>query len=88
MSIALDYRICGGAWHHGQVAAISNSIVTAISERLSGLRFPTLFLLLIALFLLDLFIPDFVPFVDEILLGIVTLIVGNLKRRREPADDD
>jgi len=70
------------------VAAISNSIVAAISERLAGLRFPTLFILLIALFLLDLFVPDLVPFVDEILLGLATLIVGNLKRRKVPDKTD
>jgi hypothetical protein len=67
------------------MVAPSNPIVTAISGRLAGLRFPALFLLLAGVFLLDLFVPDLVPFVDEILLGVLTLIVGNLKRRRRPA---
>ena len=65
---------------------ISDTVVAAISRRLSGLRFPTLFVLLVGLFLLDLLIPDIVPFVDEILLGILTLIVGNLRRR--PREND
>lgn len=51
---------------------------------LARLRFPTLFLIFAGLFLLDLFVPDFVPFIDELLLGIVTLLLAMLKRRGEP----
>ena len=65
------------------MAAIPSLILTAVTERFSRLRFPTLFLLLVGLFLFDLFIPDFVPLVDELLLGIATLIVGNLTHRRD-----
>ena len=50
----------------------------------AGLRFPTLFLLVAGLFVLDLFIPDLVPFADEILLALGTLLLGSLKRRRSP----
>ncbi len=60
--------------------------MTAVTERLAKLRFPTLFLVLAGLFLLDLAIPDFIPLVDELLLGIATLIVGNLTRRRDDAE--
>jgi hypothetical protein len=51
----------------------------------SGLRFPTLFAVMAGLFLLDLLLPDFIPFVDEILLGLATLFVGALRRRAVPA---
>jgi len=47
----------------------------------AGLRFPTLFGLVAGLFLLDLVLPDLVPFVDEILLGLGTLLLGSLRRR-------
>ncbi len=50
-----------------------------------GLRFPTLFAIAGALFLLDLLIPDFIPFADELLLGLVTLMLAGLKRRKPPA---
>ena len=43
------------------------------------LRFPTLFLITAGLFLFDVVIPDFVPFVDEILLGLGTLILSDRK---------
>ena len=69
------------------MAAFPSLILGAISERLQALRFPTLFLLLAGLFLFDLLIPDFIPFLDELLLGIATLIVGNLTRRRENVED-
>lgn len=36
------------------------------------------------LFVLDLIIPDFIPFIDEILLGLATLILARWKDRRQP----
>lgn len=47
----------------------------------SGLRFPTLFWIAAGLFLLDLLIPDMIPFADELLLGLGTLLLAGLKRR-------
>ena len=46
------------------------------------LRFPTLFLITAGLFLFDVVVPDLVPFVDEILLGLGTLILSSWKRGR------
>lgn len=36
------------------------------------------------LFVLDLIVPDFIPFIDEILLGLATLILARWKDRRQP----
>ena len=47
----------------------------------SGLRFPTLFAICAGLFLVDLVVPDFVPFADEILLALLTLLVGAFRKR-------
>jgi hypothetical protein len=33
------------------------------------------------LFLVDFFVPDLVPFIDEILLGLGTLLLGSLRTR-------
>jgi hypothetical protein len=52
----------------------------------SRLRFPTLFWLVAALFVVDFAIPDIIPFADEILLGLATLLLGNWKRRRQPTE--
>ena len=49
----------------------------------AGLRFPALFMLAATLFVVDLLVPDLIPFLDEILLALATLLLGSLRRRRE-----
>ncbi|HEY5612052.1 MAG TPA: DUF6116 family protein [Lysobacter sp.] len=46
------------------------------------LRYPTLFKITAALFALTVFVPDPIPFVDEILLGLGTLLLANWKNRK------
>jgi hypothetical protein len=48
------------------------------------LRFRTLFLLTAALFAIDTVVPDPIPFVDEILLGLGTLLLASLRKPRRP----
>jgi hypothetical protein len=56
---------------------------TRLIERFaSQLRFPYLFLLVAALFIADLIIPDAIPFIDEILLGLVAVLLGTWKQRK------
>ncbi len=57
------------------------SIVSRLSRYLESLRFPWLLLLATVLFVVNLFIPDALPFVDEILLAVVAIILGKLKRK-------
>ena len=45
------------------------------------LRFPTLFKVTAALFVLSVLIPDPLPLVDEILLGLGTLMLAQWKQR-------
>jgi Family of unknown function (DUF6116) len=52
-----------------------------LRQYLSGLTFPKLFLLFAGLFVLDLFVPDPFPFFDEVVLGILTVMVGMLRNR-------
>jgi hypothetical protein len=59
-----------------------NPIAGALLRFASGLRFPTLFWITAGLFLVDLVIPDMIPFADELLLGLLALLFGSLKRRR------
>ena len=51
---------------------------------LSRLRSWQLFLLAGALFVTDLVVPDPVPLIDEMMLGLATLLLG--KRRRDVID--
>jgi len=53
----------------------------------AGLRYPTLFKLLAALFVVDFFVPDVIPFFDEIVLALGTLLVGALKKKRTGRGD-
>ena len=46
------------------------------------LRYPQLFLLTAAIFGIDLLIPDLLPMVDEILLGLATLALGSMREER------
>lgn len=52
------------------------------------LRFPTLFKITAVLFVVTLFVPDPIPLVDEILLGLGTLLLANWKDRKATIDHD
>ena len=57
------------------------SVTPGMIERLvAGLRFPQLFMLAATLLVVDLLIPDLIPFADEILLGLLTVLLGSLRR--------
>lgn len=62
--------------------AMPNPLVAPLLRWVGRLSYPRLFLLTAALFLVDLVVPDFVPFADELLLGLGTLLLANWKRRR------
>lgn len=70
------------------VASIRNPLVALVARFASKLRYPTLFMLTGALFLLDLVIPDVIPFADELLLGLGTLVLAGLRGRRDGAEPD
>jgi len=57
-------------------------LVTRFASRL---RFPVLFALVAGLFVVDLLVPDVVPFFDEIVLALGTLLLGSLRKRRPEA---
>lgn len=57
-------------------------LVTRFASRL---RFPALFALVGGLFLVDLLVPDLVPFVDEVMLALGTLLLGSWRKRRPEA---
>jgi hypothetical protein len=49
-----------------------------------GLRFRTLTLLTMLLLAVNLAVPDAIPFVDELLMGLAALLLANTRKRREP----
>lgn len=63
---------------------MANPLTNRVLGFLSKLSFPRLFLVTAALFVLDTAIPDLIPFADEILLGLGTLLLGALRKRKAP----
>lgn len=59
-----------------------SSIPSIIVGYASRLRFPVLAALTAAAFLIDLIVPDLVPFIDELVLGLVAVFLGTLRSRR------
>lgn len=52
----------------------------ALMRYATRLRFPKLLAATLAVFALDVIIPDLLPFADEILLGLVSLMLASLRR--------
>jgi hypothetical protein len=61
-----------------------NPITSPLLRWAGGLRFPRLAMITAGLFVADLLVPDFIPFVDEILLGLGTLLLSQLRSRKQP----
>lgn len=57
-----------------------NPVPNRLLGWLDKLSFPRLFAVAAVLFVLDLLIPDVLPFVDEILLGLATMLLARLRR--------
>ncbi len=58
------------------------SMIDIFLKNANQLRFRNLFFLVISLFLVDLLLPDFIPFIDEIILGLLAIILANWKKER------
>ena len=67
---------------------MANPLLAPLLGFFGRLSYPRLFALTVALFALDVLIPDMVPFADELLLGLGTLLLANWKKRKEPGIPD
>lgn len=61
---------------------MSRLFLSPILAWLGRLRNPQLFIVIAALFAIDLWVPDLLPFLDELLLGSLTLWLGSRRRRQ------
>jgi hypothetical protein len=52
----------------------------------AGLRFPYLFLLTAVLFAVNLFVPDALPLADEIIMGLVTLLLASWRKKKSDGE--
>ena len=69
----------------GKVAR--GGLVGAFLRWASRLRFPYMFGLTALLFALNLFIPDVIPMADEVIMGLVTVLLANLRKKPEPGEE-
>lgn len=65
-----------------------NPLLAPVMRFLGRLSYPRLFALTAALFAVDVVVPDVIPFADELLLGLGTLLLANWKRRKQPGAID
>ena len=63
---------------------MANPLLAPVLHFFGRLSYPRLFALTAGLFAFDVVIPDFVPFADELLLGLGTLLLANWKKRKDP----
>lgn len=63
---------------------MANPLVAPILGFLGRLSFPRLFMLAAALWAVNMVVPDFIPFIDELLLGIGTLLLASLRKPKAP----
>jgi hypothetical protein len=70
------------------VFGTKTGVAALLLRHLRGLRFPQLLALTAALFALDLFVPDAVPLIDELLLGLTTLLLASWRRRGEKSQPE
>ncbi len=59
------------------------SFVSMFLTFANKLKFRNLFLIVISLFIADLLVPDFIPLIDEIILGLLAIILANWKDERK-----
>jgi hypothetical protein len=61
-----------------------NPFSEGLSRFFARLRSPVLFVLVALLFAFDLVVPDFIPFVDEILLAGATVMLSRWRKPEPP----
>ncbi len=66
---------------------MANPLVGPLLGFLGRLSYPKLFLLTASLFAIDFIVPDFIPFVDEILLGLGAMLLANWRKKPDSMTD-
>ncbi|MBP7891491.1 MAG: hypothetical protein KAZ58_01155 [Arenimonas sp.] len=59
-------------------------LIAPIVAYFAKLRFPVLFGITVTLFVVNVLIPDFIPFADELILGLTAALLARWKKRKNP----
>jgi len=69
------------------VALARNALLAPVVRWASRRRFPVLFALMLVLLVVNVVVPDPLPFVDEALLALGALLVGRLRKGHRAGDE-
>jgi uncharacterized protein DUF6116 len=69
-------------------AMSSRALIAMFLNFASQLKFRNLFLVVIGLFFFNLLIPDFIPLIDEIILGLLAIVLGSWKSERKKQKEE
>lgn len=58
-------------------------VAALVNKLIPGIRHPWLFAILAGLFAVDLVVPDPIPLLDEVVLGVLTFLVASWRTRQE-----
>ena len=61
----------------------SSPITALVSRLIPGIRYPWLVAILAGLFAIDLVVPDPVPFLDEVVLAVLTFLLASWRTRQD-----
>jgi len=61
----------------------TSPITALVSKLIPGIRYPWLFAILAGLFAIDLVVPDPIPFLDEIVLAVLTFLAASWRTRQD-----
>ena len=65
---------------------LKSPISVLIDRLIPGIRYPWLFAILAGLLAIDLVVPDPVPLLDEVVLGLLTFLAASWRIRKDDAD--
>jgi hypothetical protein len=64
---------------------MGNPVVSWLTGIAAGLRFPWLLAMTVGLLLVDIVVPDLIPFVDEILLSLTAMVLASFRKPKPAA---
>lgn len=59
-----------------------NAVLSRVTRYLESLRFPVLLVVTAIVFMVNVLVPDMLPFIDELLLALVVALLARLKRKK------
>jgi uncharacterized protein DUF6116 len=69
-------------------AMSSRALIAIFLNFARQLKFRNLFLVVIGLFFFNLLIPDFIPLIDEIMLGLLAIVLASWKSEKKKQKEE